>query len=687
MKTQLNIVFFIIIGLFIQSGHSQNVTVAGSDITLSNGSLMNIPGDLTFIADVEVENAGIIAVGGNWKNNATGDLFLESGSGSVILNGTSAQIIGGNSRTYFGNLIVEQFVDLENEIHVSGILQLNNAKLSLNKYNLFIESEGQISGAGENAWLIAQSQGVLVREVGNDEVLFPVGTSTSYLPATLTNTGLIDNYAISVFADILDLGTSGVTIPEVDHCVLNTWQIIEKNQGGSDLTIKFQWNAENESALFDRTKSGIGHFHDGTWNALNAKPASGSNPYTQTRTGVTTVGAFAVGDENSPMAIPMLYDEHNILLAEGWSGISSYLVPANFSLEDIMAPVVNDLIILQNFDGYFWPTQGLNTLGAWNSHAGYQIKMETTKQLTFTGTVQNELTIFLNSGWNYLPVPVACNVGVEELFLSLSEELVIIKEIAGSGLYWPAMNINTIGQLLPGKAYFVKMNSAVDVDFLACEKALTGSSETLTGLRTLSETGFHTTLTPSTHTIAILPTAIEAFEPGTLIGAYDQAGNCFGITKIGVENNSITIFGDDPTNAEKDGFIEGEMLFFRNLSGFENPTGLDPIFDMNLPLSNGLFAENGLSAITSFKASTGILGNNLLSTVKVFPNPSEGMVNISGIIPGTILTLTDLQGKVLMEKTADSENTEFNLTDYQSGVYFIKISQNGTNIFRKIVLK
>jgi len=69
------------------------------------------------------------------------------------------------------------------------------------------------------------------------------------------------------------------------------------------------------------------------------------------------------------------------------------------------------------------------------------------------------------------------------------------------------------------------------------------------------------------------------------------------------------------------------------------------------------------------------------------PNPSNNRVNISGIIPGTVLTVTDLQGKALMEKIAVSETTEFDLTDYQPGVYFIKISQNGTNIFRKIVLR
>jgi len=685
MKTQLNIVFLFIIGLFIQSGHAQNVTVAGSDIRLSDGSSITIPGDLTFIADVEIENAGIISVGGNLKNNANGDLYLENGSGSVVLNGTSGQIIGGNFRTYFGNLSVNQYVDLENEIHVSGIMQLNNAKISLNKYNLFIEPNAQITGANENAYLIAQSQGVLVQEVGNDEVLFPVGTSTSYLPATLLNTGLTDNYAIGVFADILDFGTSGVTIPEIDHCVFNTWNIIEQNPGGSNLSINLQWNTENEMPSFDRTKSGIGYFHDGVWNGQEAGQAAGSNPYSLTRNDLTDVGAFAVGDENSPMAIAMLYELQNIFLAEGWSGISSYLAPANPNLEGILASVVNEMIIMQNFNGFYWPGQGLNTLGNWNSHAGYQIKMETAQRLIFTGTPQDDLSIHLNTGWNYLPVLVPFIVAVDELFLLLSDKLVIVKDIAGLGIYWPAMNINTLGYLEPGKAYFVLVTENGEVDY-------TGFKSTFTGSKNLSAspdlTAFNIQATPISHTIAILPSAIEAFDPGTLIGAYDQAGNCFGITKICEGNNSITIFGDDPTTGEKDGFVEGEMMFFQTLSGLPTLTGLNATFDISLPQSDGHFTENGLSAIKQFKSATGVGFHDLGRLVNIFPNPSDGVVNITGLKSGAKITVSDVQGQIVrVVEIVTAVQTSLDMIGHNAGVYFIKITTTDKTEIRKIIIR
>jgi hypothetical protein len=331
----------------------------------------------------------------------------------------------------------------------------------------------------------------------------------------------------------------------------------------------------------------------------------------------------------------------------------------------------------------YFPGQNINTIGNWESHSAYKVKTSAGCTLTLTGDYETNMNVSLNTGWNLLPVVTPDGAPAADL-LSPVNGFVIAKDVAGTGIYWPEYGINTMEYLLPGKAYFVLLTENGEVNYAGFKSTFTGSKNLSASL---DLTAFNIQATPISHIIAILPSAIEAFEPGTLIGAYDLAGNCFGITEIGEEANHLTIFGDDPTTVEKDGFFEGEMVSFKNLTGFENLVGLEPTFYQNLPQSDGLFTENGLSAITSFKASTGILGNNSLSSVQVFPNPSDGLVNISGIIPGTSLTITDLQGKVLMEKIADSENIEFDLTGYQPGVYFIKISQNGTNIFRKIVLK
>ena len=49
------------------------------------------------------------------------------------------------------------------------------------------------------------------------DILFPVGTSVSYIPITLNNSGgTADYYGVRVFHDVRINGETGVTIAEID---------------------------------------------------------------------------------------------------------------------------------------------------------------------------------------------------------------------------------------------------------------------------------------------------------------------------------------------------------------------------------------------------------------------------------------------------------------------------------------
>jgi hypothetical protein len=196
--------------------------------------------------------------------------------------------------------------------------------------------------------------------------------------------------------------------------------------------------------------------------------------------------------------------------------------------------------------------------------------------------------------------------------------------------------------------------------------------------------GLGITRTPSTHTIAILPLALKGFDQGTIIGTYDQAGNCFGATVYNSETISLTVFGDDPTTMEKNGFFEGEMMLFGNLSV---RTGLTPIFDQNLPQSNGRFTENGLSAITAFKEATGVLESSFSHIVNIYPNPAKGKVNISGLIAGAEISIRDLHGQTVAHFKAQSELMDYDLSGLPPGVYLVKIEINSQSIFRKLIVQ
>ncbi len=157
--------------------------------------------------------------------------------------------------------------------------------------------------------------------------------------------------------------------------------------------------------------------------------------------------------------------QHIVELNDGWTGISSYLLPENPELIHLMDQLTN-LLILQNPEGFYEPQNPENTLSTWNYKSGYFIKTVGADQLNISGTTPSDKTINLVAGWNLIPVLSSCPVNVAALFAGL--DLAIVKEVAGLKLYWPAMNVSTLQELMPGSAYFVLMGSSVDITFPEC---------------------------------------------------------------------------------------------------------------------------------------------------------------------------------------------------------------------------
>jgi len=299
----------IIITLFqigaIQLLTAQTFINNGASLTLNAGSSLTIKGDFLNLDDGNIGNAGDLYISGNWVNNATSGNLLLGTIGTVHFNGISPQYIDGSAKTYFGNLHIQNNVFLNTESSIQIDLLLDGASLKLQDKSLIMMFGASISGANASGYIIAEDIGLLTQRVDNNDILFPVGTSSSYVPVTIYNSGLTDNFGVRVFNDVLDGGLSGTTIPEINNCVNMTWDIIEFTPGGSNLTVSTVWNASDEGTNFDRTQCGIGHYTNSAWNPQSSGSAIGSNPYARTRTGITDPGAFAVGDINSPMAVTL----------------------------------------------------------------------------------------------------------------------------------------------------------------------------------------------------------------------------------------------------------------------------------------------------------------------------------------------------------------------------------------------
>jgi hypothetical protein len=130
-----------------------------------------------------------------------------------------------------------------------------------------------------------------------------------------------------------------------------------------------------------------------------------------------------------------------------------------------MEPISDNLIIAKNMFQVYWPEYGINTIGNFDPSKGYLVKMNAPSALPITGFGYQDKTVFFTTGWNILPVISDVNVSSEELLSQLGNKLIILTDIAGSGIIWPAEGINSIPFLIPGKAYMVKVNSGCSFSF------------------------------------------------------------------------------------------------------------------------------------------------------------------------------------------------------------------------------
>ena len=156
---------------------------------------------------------------------------------------------------------------------------------------------------------------------------------------------------------------------------------------------------------------------------------------------------------------------HYIDIPAGWSGLSSYLKPYNGSLESIFAERIESLIFLGNSEGFFFPAQNTNTLGEWNSTDAFNIKASEPMNLKISSLQESYREIQIGSGWSVVPCLSSSPVSVADLWEEYEDMFLIIKEIAGVKMFWPANGIVTLGELLPGKAYLIFAVEEFDLEF------------------------------------------------------------------------------------------------------------------------------------------------------------------------------------------------------------------------------
>jgi len=354
---------------------------------------------------------------------------------------------------------------------------------------------------------------------------------------------------------------------------------------------------------------------------------------------------------------------------------------------------IPDFIILASMSQFFYPNGGINTIGDWNYETGYKVKASNEFNLTLTGTKIGDPTVNMTEGWNLIPVLTACGGNTGDLFSGMSE-LIIVKEVAGTRVYWPQFGIGTLDELYPGKSYLVLMNDAASFTYPACAKY---SANNYPKEKPKNHTLWNDfNYTSASHVIAFPADVFQSsgLQPGDIVGAFTPEGICAGSMDIQNLNSSVALlaFGNDETTIQKDGFENGEMLQFKVFRP-EGDEEMNLNIEFNTSLPNlGIFSNQGLSAVKSATLIAPSVAESGEFESVIFPNPSHGTFNLTlNNWPKNLeIRITDSKGRTIdvlnPENILNGSSLQLNYENLPNGIYFIRLANNEMVQMKKIVI-
>jgi len=85
-------------------------------------------------------------------------------------------------------------------------------------------------------------------------------------------------------------------------------------------------------------------------------------------------------------------------------------------------------------------------------------------------------------------------------------------------------------------------------------------------------------------------------------------------------------------------------------------------------------------------AVTGIAETDSQNAIDLFPNPVTDVLNINSDEVISTISVTDINGKVVLERSVNNTTAQVNMAAYSSGVYFVKIvSADNSVVVRKVM--
>ncbi len=161
-----------------------------------------------------------------------------------------------------------------------------------------------------------------------------------------------------------------------------------------------------------------------------------------------------------------------------------------------------------------------------------------------------------------------------------------------------------------------------------------------------------------------------------------------------VDDGMITVMFDEPFVAEPNGYFAGVEMFSNNNSSdirilddltVPQPTGTSLIYT---PDDETVYANGNAAAIRLITAdNVGIRSAETLQGVDVYPNPSNGEVNIRFSKKGTYnLEVINVLGELIHSETVTANHT-LSLNKVEKGVYMVRVSTKTASFTERVIVR
>jgi hypothetical protein len=210
--------------------------------------------------------------------------------------------------------------------------------------------------------------------------------------------------------------------------------------------------------------------------------------------------------------------------------------------------------------------------------------------------VPSDYPIDIPGGWFLMAYLHQNPADAEAMMSPLAEDLVIIKSWNGD-VYWPLMNINSIGNMVSGQGYQIKTENPFTFVYEDINGRLGFDQDQFISIK------FNKPLNTGNNMVIGIPSDIwlNQAQVGDEIVVYDNNGLVIGSAPYREDGTVVTVWGDDNLTKVKDGAFIGEALTVKLWRSSEYL--LEDIVVESWLEGNGYYSIDGISVMGSMSQS------------------------------------------------------------------------------------